>query len=182
MPTAPYHHDDTARGKRIARDDRATRFIARVDDYLPTLADDAARRGFLDRQLDGWERRYARFIATEGQSEPIAVPADPPQAADFLLTITRLAARRMTLEERANMSNRNANKPLDSAILCLLVAADQRCPGIIGHAHLLYHARLGAAPDQIQKTFAQLKREADGLREAVAHVEAALKDATPDAR
>jgi hypothetical protein len=40
---------------------RATRFIACIDAHLPTLKNDAARRDFLDQQLDGWERRYARF-------------------------------------------------------------------------------------------------------------------------
>ena len=80
--------------------DRATRFIARLDGHLRTLADDAARRAFLDCQLEGWEHRYARFIATEGASEPAVDPADPPQAADFLLTITALAARRDALGNR----------------------------------------------------------------------------------
>jgi hypothetical protein len=80
--------------------DRVTRFIARMDAHLPTLPDDAARRTFLDRQLDGWERRYARFVATEGCSEPVAVSADPPQAADFMLTIIGLAARRCALDDQ----------------------------------------------------------------------------------
>jgi len=75
---------------------RAGRFLARLDRHLPTLADRATRRAFLDRQLAGWEARYARFIATEGGSEP-AGGADPPQAADFLITITALAARRLAL-------------------------------------------------------------------------------------
>ena len=43
------------------------------------------------------EQRYARFLATEGASEPPGDPADPPHAADFLLTITALAARRIAL-------------------------------------------------------------------------------------
>jgi hypothetical protein len=55
------------------------------------------RRAFLDRQLEGWEHRYACFLATEGASEPAADPADPPHAADFLLAITALAARRIAL-------------------------------------------------------------------------------------
>ena len=62
------------------------------------LADQAARRDFLDRQIEGWQRRYARFITTEGDSEPILIPTDPPQAADFLLTIAGLMARRYALE------------------------------------------------------------------------------------
>ena len=78
--------------------DRALRFLARLDRHLPTLADQAARRDFLDRQIEGWQRRYARFIATEGNSEPILIPTDPPQAADFLLTIAGLMARRYALE------------------------------------------------------------------------------------
>jgi len=80
--------------------DRSVRFIARLDGHLRMLADDAARCAFLDRQLEGWERRYARFVATEGESEPTLDSADPPQAADFLLTITALTARRDALGTR----------------------------------------------------------------------------------
>jgi hypothetical protein len=87
----------TAQPKRCCSADRTDRFIARVDAYLATLADDAARRLFLDSQLEGWERRYARFVATQGASEFAASAGDPPQAADFLLTISALAARRGTL-------------------------------------------------------------------------------------
>ena len=82
--------------------DRTARFIARVDAHLPSLQDDAARRRFLDRQLDGWERRYARFVSTEGESEFPADAVDPPQAADFLLTIAEVAARRDALDRREN--------------------------------------------------------------------------------
>jgi hypothetical protein len=94
---APKHQDQARTSEIQCPDDRATRFIARVDAHLPTLADDGERRAFLDRQLDGWEYRYACFIATEGASEFTASRADPPQAADFLLTITSLAARRIAL-------------------------------------------------------------------------------------
>jgi len=80
--------------------DRAARFMARLDCHLLTLADDATRYAFLDRQLAGWEHRYARFVATDGESEPIANSADPPQAADFLLTITALTTRRDALGTR----------------------------------------------------------------------------------
>ena len=44
------------------------------------------------------------------------------------------------------MSDESADKPVARAIRSLLVAADQRCPAIIGQAHLLYYARLGATP------------------------------------
>src|SRR5215475_2706199 len=76
---------------------RAQRFLARLDTHLPIIADLPARRAFLDRQLEGWERRYARFIATAGTSEPAADALDPQQASDFLLTIVGLAARRSAL-------------------------------------------------------------------------------------
>jgi hypothetical protein len=79
---------------------RAARFLARLDRHLSVLADEPARCGFLERQLEGWEHRYARFVATEGASEPIGNPADPPQASDFLLTIAGLAARRSALDGR----------------------------------------------------------------------------------
>jgi hypothetical protein len=88
-----------------ARSDRASRFLARLDTHLPIVSDRPARCAFLDRQLEGWERRYARFIATQGASEPAADPADPPQAADFLLTIVGLAARRIALDEPGTGGN-----------------------------------------------------------------------------
>ena len=94
---APKHQDQARTSETHRLDDRTSRFIARVDAYLPTLADDGERRAFLDRQLDGWERRYACFIATDGASEFAGNRADPPQATDFLLTITGLAARRIAL-------------------------------------------------------------------------------------
>ena len=106
-PTAPaFLHDVTGHaactsaGTSSEQPERALRFLARLDRHLLTLADQAARRDFLDRQLEGWQRRYARFIATEGDSEPIIIPADPPQAADFLLTIVGLMARRCALQEQ----------------------------------------------------------------------------------
>jgi hypothetical protein len=107
--------DETVPGRRdgarralpaaAAQSDRASRFLARLDTHLPIIADRPARRAFLDRQLEGWERRYARFIATQGASEPAADPADPPQAADFLLTIVGLAARRIALGGRGTGGN-----------------------------------------------------------------------------
>ena len=78
--------------------DRAARFLARLDRHLVTLADHTSRRGFLDRQLAGWEHRYARFLATDGASEPEAGDAaDPPQASDFVSTLAGIAARRGAL-------------------------------------------------------------------------------------
>ena len=109
-PTAPaFLHDVTGHaactsaGTSSEQAERALRFLARLDRHLPTLADQAARRDFLDRQIEGWQRRYARFIATEGESEPVLAPADPPQAADFLLTIVGLMARRCALEEQTRV-------------------------------------------------------------------------------
>lgn len=98
---APKHQDQARTSETHRPDDRARRFIARVDAHLPTLADDRERRAFLDRQLDGWEHRYACFIATDGASEFVGNRADPPQAADFLLTIIGLAARRIALGRHA---------------------------------------------------------------------------------
>ena len=70
------------------------------------------------------------------------------------------------------------NRALISAILSLLVAADQRCPAIIGQAHLLYHSRPSLQPPAAAKTLVQLKRDADDLIRAIAEVEAAMKYAT----
>jgi len=71
-------------------------------------------------------------------------------------------------------------RPLGSAILSLLVAADQRCPSIIGQAHILYHGRFCAKPDNAERTFKQLKRDAADLCKAIAAVEAAMREAAPE--
>jgi hypothetical protein len=68
-------------------------------------------------------------------------------------------------------------RPFGSAVLSLLVAADQRCPAIIGQAHLLYYSHFGTTPENAEKTFAQLKRDADDLCKAIAEVDAAMKEA-----
>jgi hypothetical protein len=52
MPMVPHHHDFKASSDVIRPAGRVTRFMARVDAHLPTLADDAARRAFLDLQLE----------------------------------------------------------------------------------------------------------------------------------
>jgi hypothetical protein len=93
---APYQLEPERSAAAPARD-RSARFLARVDDRLPALAHDAARRAFIDAQIEGWERRYARFIASEGASEAVVDLADAPGAADFLLTLIGLAARRAAL-------------------------------------------------------------------------------------
>ena len=74
------------------------------------------------------------------------------------------------------------NRALSSAILSLLVAADQCCPAIIGQAHLLYHARSSVQLPTAAKTLAQLKRDADDLIRAIAEVEAAMKRTGSDPR
>ena len=155
--------------------DRTARYLARVDAYLPTLADTDARRAFIDRQIEAWERRYARFIATEGGS-PSADGPDPPQAADFLMTITALAARRAA-PGRPRSEAPDADdpgEPLAGAIRSLLVAADQRCPAIIGHAHLLHHAAFAGEIRHRAQAFAELEREAHDLLRAIAAVGAAI--------
>jgi hypothetical protein len=164
---------------------RALRFLRRIDAYLPVLRDDESRRIFLDRQIEGWERRYSRFLATDGASEPAADPADPPQAADFLLTIEGLATRRSALPSitgETTMFDAKRPKRLERAILSLLVAADQRCPAIIGQAHLLYHAGAGSTRSNAEQALTRLKSDAQDLLNAIADAEAEMKAAIPDRR
>jgi hypothetical protein len=157
--------------------ERAARFLRRIDAYLPTLRDAQARRDFLKGQIDGWERRYARFLLTEGGSEPVPDSSDPPQAADFVLTIQGLAKRRCGLPnvtgERTMIAT--AQQRLERAMLSLLVAADQRCPAIIGQAHLLYHAHGHQRSTETEKALTLLKSEAQDLLAAIAHAELEMK-------
>jgi hypothetical protein len=179
-------------------EDRSTRFLRRIDAYLPRLPDNRARRRFLDRQIAGWEHLYARFLVSAGASEPSICPADPPQAADFLLTITGLARRRGAIpaEDRCQMTDHRSAESIRPpsplirspssgvrppasdirpAMLSLLVAADQRCPAIIGQAHLLYYCGLDGSCMGAEAKLRQLKRDTQDLLDAIAGAEAAVK-------
>jgi hypothetical protein len=159
---------------------RVQRFLRRIDDYLAAPDDEAGRRSFLNRQVEGWEARYSPFLATDGACEPVRAGADPVHAADFLLTITALAQRRNALRRGHSMPPTKRHTHLHRAMLSLLVTADQRCPAIIGQAHLLYHADDERCFNPAQ-AIAQLKRDAEDLFKAIAAAEAALRTASPAA-
>lgn len=74
------------------------------------------------------------------------------------------------------MADGNTDRRFKRAILSLLVAADQRCPAIIGQAHLLYHGHSIARPADLAKALTQLKREADALCQAIADVGTAISE------
>ena len=84
--------------------DRTRRFLARIDAHLRSLAGDRERRAFLERQLEGWECRYARFIATQGASEFSASSRDPPHAADFFANHHRARHTRRRFQAAAAQS------------------------------------------------------------------------------
>src|SRR5262245_63062491 len=99
----------------------------------------------------------------------------PPISSSPSSALRPGVARSTTRTREAVMSDESAREPIARAIRSLLVAADQRCPAIIGQAHLLYYARLGATPKDLAETCdAQLKRDIDGLRKALADVAAAM--------
>jgi hypothetical protein len=79
----------------------------------------------------------------------------------------------------ARLGASSGKRPYGSAILSLLVAADQRCPAIIGQAHVLYHGRFEEKPEQAERAFRQLKRDAADLFDAIAAVEAAMAESCP---
>jgi hypothetical protein len=159
---------------------RASRFMRRIDAHLPTLPDDRARRLFLARQLDEWQRRYARFLVNGGASAT-GDGAEPPHAADFLLTIAALARRHSALAAGKRGAIRMSETPmhprLERAMRSLLVAADQRCPAIIGGAHLLYHGRADRQQWSAERALTQLRNDAQDLLAAIVAAETDVKAA-----
>src|SRR5215813_2945247 len=127
--------------------------------------------------MDGSTATPASSRRKARQSSPPVVPIRrrPPISCSPSLASRRGAPRSAGMQRRTIMAD--DNKSLSSAILSLLVAADQRCPAIIGQAHLLYHARSNEQPDDAAKTLAQLKRDVDDLSRAVANVEVAMNRA-----
>jgi hypothetical protein len=154
--------------------------LDRVDAVLATFQTNKARRRFLDQQVEAWERRYSRFLASEGASEVVLHPADPPQAADFLLTIAGLARRRGAFtrsSEEIEMHDLKRRQRVEYAIRSVLVAADQRCPAIIGQAHVLYHGAMGGSRFNIEQALHQLRLEAENLLKSIAETEAKMRTA-----
>jgi hypothetical protein len=159
---------------------RAARLLDRVDAVLATFPTSKARRRFLDQQVEAWERRYSRFLASEGASEIVRHPADPPQAADFLLTIAGLARRRSAFtrtRQETEMPDPKRRQQIERAIRSVLVAADQHCPTIIGQAHVLYHGTTGGSRCNIEQALCQLRREAENLLKSIADTEAEMRAA-----
>lgn len=68
-------------------------FGARLDQYLPTLQSDHARRVFLTRQREVFREQYGKFIATSGASAKLDPVFGWPTAADFLETISDIDRR-----------------------------------------------------------------------------------------
>lgn len=72
--------------------DRVDRFLQRLDAALATLPE-SERRPWLIKVIDGLNWRYARFLCTEGESEPAYSVDDPPHCTDFLLMICGASQR-----------------------------------------------------------------------------------------
>jgi len=77
---------------------RTERYMARVNTHLPALANDAARRHFISCEIDKWEERYTRFIASGGESHRLHDPSDQPTVFDFVETLAALGAIEARLE------------------------------------------------------------------------------------
>jgi hypothetical protein len=87
-------------GRKGASPSRTDHYLTRVEAHLPALVNDAARRDFISREMDKWEERYARFIATEGESHRCGDGPDQPSAFDFAETIAALGAVQTRYSER----------------------------------------------------------------------------------
>jgi hypothetical protein len=76
---------------------RTERYIERVKAHLPALANDAARCNFISCEIDKWEERFTRFIATEGESHRFRDMSTRPTAFDFVETLAALSAMQARL-------------------------------------------------------------------------------------
>jgi hypothetical protein len=76
---------------------RTERYMERVKAHLPALANDAARCSFISCEIEKWEERYTRFIATEGDSHRFGDTSSRPTAFDFIETLAALGAMQVRL-------------------------------------------------------------------------------------
>lgn len=74
-------------------DDRAERYVRRLDAQLATLPDDLARRRFCDREYSKWEQLYDEWLSDPG----VALGA---HAADFVLTLAFISVRQIKYRKK----------------------------------------------------------------------------------
>ncbi len=74
---------------------RTDRYMARVEQHLLTFPRLSDKIGFLDTQIERWDRESERFEETEGRSHPGAT------AFDFAETTAALCALRGRLTQRS---------------------------------------------------------------------------------
>lgn len=77
--------------------DRTERYCLRLDTFLETLPDDAARLAVLEAQHLGWIARYERFCARVDAGEE---PHWGENAADYVCTIAEIGKRKALLMRR----------------------------------------------------------------------------------
>lgn len=77
--------------------DRTTRYAARLDAHLPTLADDAARRAFLTSQFNFFDRKYGEFQIKVMRGDDVG----DETAWDYVLSMTEISGRLALLPQEA---------------------------------------------------------------------------------
>src|SRR5262249_24342877 len=176
---APKHQDQARTSEPHRPDDFAQVDSSRASmpTCRPWLMTGSAVPSSIANSTDGSTATPASSRLTARQSSPGIVPIlrRPPTSCSPSPVWRRGASHSAGMHRQPIMADDNG--VLSSAILSLLVAADQCCPAIIGQAHLLYHARSSVQPPTPANTLAQLKRAADDLVRAIAKVEAAMKRA-----
>ena len=78
---------------------RTERYMEKIHTMCAGLDTDEDIEQLLRKLKEGWERRYADFIITDGESEPVDNPYDPPQASDFTMTLLGLSVRLEAVED-----------------------------------------------------------------------------------
>jgi hypothetical protein len=78
----------------------ATRYAARVDAHLQTLATEALRRDFLAREEAKWIRRYEQFQRKVDSNLPIT--DEDGTAWDYVETLAEITGRLAPLREPAH--------------------------------------------------------------------------------
>lgn len=79
---------------------RAEGYMTRVEEYLPTLADDGARLAFLKNEKEKWLARYSAW--TRRVDDGTATADDLKQTAfDYVETISAISDRLTAFEKQS---------------------------------------------------------------------------------
>lgn len=79
---------------------RTAAYVGRLDAHLDSLADDAARVEFLEREESNWRNRYREWCACMDNDRPVPRSLEGATAFDFIVTLSDIGTRKARYQQQ----------------------------------------------------------------------------------